>query len=96
MVYQENGIGDEDTKSVMSSLLMCLMKPLEYFRKEHDQGEALFQYLFYDREKGRKSIQDYIHSMKNITIIGNPGQGKSSLLHYMFIELNKSKKIYFQ
>ena len=63
MDFQNADIHTEEDKSVISSILACLMKPLEYFRKEHDQGDALFQYLYYDREKGRKSIQSYIDSM---------------------------------
>lgn len=95
MPSQKNNIGQEGIRSILSRLIDCLMKPLDHFRETHERGEELFQYLFYDREKGRKSIQSYIDLMTNVTLIGNPGQGKSSLLHYMFIELKKSNKNVF-
>jgi len=72
-----------------------LMKPLDFFRAEKGIGDDLFQYLFYNREKGRKSIKACIDSMTNLTLLGNPGQGKSSLIHNMFLSLKKEDKNVF-
>jgi energy-coupling factor transporter ATP-binding protein EcfA2 len=60
----------------------------------YEEGELLFNYLFYNRNPYIDSINLGIQQNNNITIVGDPGQGKSSLMHFMFIEFKKDMSIF--
>lgn len=84
----------QDFTLVATNACRYLLQPLQRLRKDHDLGDDLFQYLFYDRENNKKSIALCIEKSSHITIVGNPGQGKSSLMHYMFIEFRKRGDVF--
>ncbi len=76
------------------NILKYLLKPLIEFLEE-ENGEEIYQYLYFERS-GVESDFDAALSQgnHNITIVGKPGMGKTSFIHYMFIKLKKRGDIY--
>lgn len=79
----------KENKSFINNSFSFLLQPLNKFRKIHERGDELYQYLFYDRDMEMKRIINAIDEISNIIIVGNPGQGKSCLMHYLFIDFSK-------
>jgi DNA replication protein DnaC len=62
--------------------------------KQYTYGDQIFQELFYDRTDAKNKVLSALSTGENMTVIGNPGEGKTCLMHYMFIEAAKSDDIY--
>ncbi|NOQ26439.1 MAG: hypothetical protein GQ564_13865 [Bacteroidales bacterium] len=75
-------------------MFKVLFHPLSKIRNNCENGDQVFQYLYFERNGIEDKIESAIDDNSNITIVGKPGQGKTSLMHYMFIELNKRKDLY--
>lgn len=68
----------------------------------YDNGEELYQYFFYNRKHDKDTIENAVKSTNqanntiglNITIVGNPGQGKTCLMHSIFLDLKSQSDIY--
>lgn len=74
------------------ALLQFFLQPLSKVRDK--LGDALFQVLFYNRTEGCGQVEFALERFEDMTIIGNPGEGKSSLMHYMVIEAKKSDRFF--
>jgi energy-coupling factor transporter ATP-binding protein EcfA2 len=78
----------------MNKILRFLLKPLVDFL-EDDEGERIYQYLYFNRNSVESEVESAIvHGHHNITVVGKPGMGKTSLVHYMFIQLKKHTHLY--
>lgn len=79
--------------SIRAEIIEALCKPLHHYRVG-DDGDQTFRELFYDRTEARRQIEYSIKKFTDMTLIGNPGEGKSCLVHYMFAEAQKYDNIY--
>lgn len=76
------------------NFVRILLRPLSKLRSDCKNGDKIFQYLYFTRNGIEDRIESAIEDNSNITIVGKPGQGKTSLMHYMFIELQKRVDLY--
>ena len=82
-------------KKILSKLLIkFICQPLLRFKDEYEMGEQLFSHLFYDRTNDRAQMSSTMELGKSMTIVGNPGEGKTCLMHYMFINTKYHKNFY--
>ena len=81
-------------KEFFNRLFTFFLQPLIKFRNIELKGSELFQYLYFVRNGVEARIESSIEEGDDITIVGKPGQGKSCLVHYMFIELEKKGTIF--
>ncbi len=79
----------------MIKALKYLLKPLIEFLDDHEEGEKIYQYLYFTRSGVENEVEAAIvQGHHNITVVGKPGMGKTSLMHYMFIELKRKTNLY--
>ena len=78
---------------VKETIVKYLSQSLLVF-KQYTYGDEIFQELFYDRTDAKNKIFSALSTGENMTVIGNPGEGKTCLMHYMFIQAGRSDKIY--
>jgi Cdc6-like AAA superfamily ATPase len=78
----------------MKIILKFLLQPLLNIKKYFTRGEKYFDYLYFTRNGIEKKILCAINENQNITLVGKPGNGKSSLIHYIFLKLKQDDKIY--
>lgn len=74
-------------------LLVFLFQSLLEFKRNYDYGEEIFKELFFKRNEASE-IDFAFNTKDNITIVGNPGEGKTCLMHYMFLHTKLKKDIY--
>ncbi len=74
---------------------IIFMQPLLKLRKHFEKdGDEIFQYFYFTRNGIEDRFEGAINENSNITVVGKPGQGKTCLIHYIFIELEKKKEIF--
>lgn len=86
----------ENFKTAMRNRVVeHLFKSLFYY-KDHiaEYGNDIFSLLFYNRDETQDQIKSSFKRMKNAIIIGNPGEGKSTLMHHMFLKSKKVEEFY--
>lgn len=64
------------------------------FKDNFERGEEIFQHLFYNRTNDRNQLKSSLELSKSMTIVGNPGEGKTCLMHYMFIQTRSEDKFF--
>lgn len=79
---------------ILSNVLDFILKPLIQFLEVDTDGEALYQYMYFTRSGVEGKVEAALVGRHNIVIVGNPGSGKTSLMHYMFIDFKKTDKYY--
>jgi len=68
---------------------------MDYRRKgNYEDGEKMFAELFHNRRVNLQQIENTVSLRSNLIIMGNPGEGKSCLLHYMFDMAKKERDIF--
>lgn len=83
-----------DKYDLTKKYLEYFLQPLLNFKKKEDYGEEFFQYLFHNRTEEKDRIRNAIVNRNNVTVAGNPGQGKTCLMHSLFIELSERSDFY--
>lgn len=75
----------------MINALKFLLRPLTSFLESgSERREEVYQYLYFKRSGVEKDVESAIlKGNHNITIVGKAGSGKTSMMHYMFIEFKK-------
>ncbi len=82
------------TITPLQNMMNFLLKPIATFRRNFSNGDQLYQYLYYQRSGLEGRILKAINNGSNVTVIGNPGHGKTSLMNYVWIEIKKNEKIF--
>jgi hypothetical protein len=70
------------------------LQPLLKLRKNITNGDDIYEYLYFSRNGIEDIIEGAIKEQSNITVVGKPGQGKTSLINYMFIKLKRKKEVF--
>lgn len=71
-----------------------LLRPLIGFHKGYDDGADIFRYLYSKRDGIESHVKNAIRRGKNMTIVGNAGQGKTSLMRYLYIDVQQDPALY--
>ncbi len=72
-------------------VLRYLLRPLiQFLEDDFERKEEIYQYLYFERSGKEKEIEAaIIEGGHNVIIVGEPGSGKTSLIHFVFINLKK-------
>jgi hypothetical protein len=79
---------------IRKKIVKFICQPLMAFKNEFERGEEIFAHLFYDRTNDRSQLRSSLELSRSMTIVGNPGEGKTCLMHYMFIQMKNDEKIF--
>lgn len=79
---------------VRKKIIKFISQPLLTFRDSYDRGEEIFQHLFYNRTNDRNQLKASMELSKSMTIVGNPGEGKTCLMHFMFLQTKNENKFF--
>jgi len=82
----------ENTKTI-KEITKFLLRPLIQFKKNYEQGGEIYKYLYFTRNGSEAKIDTQIQKNRNIVLVGNPGQGKTSMMHFLF---EKYKELEYQ
>lgn len=76
----------------MKEILQYIFRPLVSLLELDDNGQELFQYLYFTRSGVEEKIEAALKGKHNIVFVSNPGNGKTTCMHFMFIEFQKDKR----
>lgn len=76
----------------MKNILEFIFRPLVTLLELDKSGRKLYQYLYFTRSGVEGRIKDALKGGHNIVLVAHPGNGKTTCMHYMFIEFDKNEK----
>jgi hypothetical protein len=81
---------------VHETVIRLISQPIIKYLKnpKYENGKNLFKELFYNRVVNQQTIENVCSLRGNTIIKGNPGEGKSCLLHYMFDIAQQQSRVF--
>lgn len=80
--------------NIRKSVVKFICQSLMSFKDEFANGEMIFEHLFYNRTNDKEQLRSAMDNNKTLTLVGNPGEGKTCLMHHMFIATKKEDKFF--
>ncbi|MCG3192033.1 MAG: hypothetical protein DIJKHBIC_01267 [Thermoanaerobaculia bacterium] len=75
-------------------ILDFMFQSLLAMKDDADLGDDVFAELFFDRYGNRDQITHAIGNNDDVALIGSPGQGKTTLMHYLFSQLAANDTVF--
>jgi hypothetical protein len=77
-----------------TTILEQLFVSVLAMKDDTDLGPAVFQDLVHDRYGNRSQVLNAIKNNEDVALIGGPGQGKTTLMHFLFMLTSADRSLF--